>query len=185
MDRKGYGERWRSWIRGCLASCNMSVIVNGKPRKSFKASRGLRQGDPLSPFLFILVADVLGRMVDRVKEAGLFKGLHTSRDRISATHLQFADDTIFFSMGDESQMVSFFSVVRLFRVLLGLRVNLEKSSVAGICANSSQVQQVVALLGCGIETFPMKYLGLPLGGNPRSEVFWNPIVEMIGKRLEG
>lgn len=75
MDRKGYGERWRSWIRGCLASCNMSVIVNGKQGKCFKASRGLRQGDPLSHFLFIMVVDVLVRMVDRTKEVGLFEGI--------------------------------------------------------------------------------------------------------------
>ena len=53
----------------------MSVIVNGKPGKCFKASRGLRQGDPLSPFLSILVVDVLGGMIDRAKEVSLQTGL--------------------------------------------------------------------------------------------------------------
>ncbi|XP_028097917.1 uncharacterized protein LOC114297657 [Camellia sinensis] len=123
-------------------------------------------------------------MVDRAKEVGLFEGVQVGRDKVSVTHLQFADDTIFFSEGDESQMVNLYSVVRLFGVLSGLRVNLEKSRVAGINVDSSLIQRVAELLGCGIKTFPMKYLGLLLGGNRRGEVFWNPVVEKIGKRLE-
>lgn len=118
-----------------------------------------------------MVANVLGRMVDRAKEVGLFEGLQVSRDKISVTHLQFANDTIFFFEGDESQMVNLFSVVRLFGVLSGLKINLEKSRVAGINIDLSLIQRVAELLGCGIETFPMKYLELPLGGNPRVKCF--------------
>ncbi|CAL2260435.1 unnamed protein product [Prunus armeniaca] len=58
MIRKGFGDRWRSWIRGCLETANFSVMINGRPRGKFRASRGLRQGDPLSHFLFTLVTDV-------------------------------------------------------------------------------------------------------------------------------
>lgn len=64
MSRKGFGERWRR----CLSTCNMSVIVNVKSGNSFRVTWGLRQGVPLSSFLFILVADVLGRFVDRARE---------------------------------------------------------------------------------------------------------------------
>ncbi|GMQ06052.1 hypothetical protein CsSME_00050793 [Camellia sinensis var. sinensis] len=81
-------------------------------------------------------------------------------------------------------MANLFSVVRLFGAISGLKVNFEKSRVAGINVDSRLIQSVVDLLGCGIETFPMKYLGLPLGGNPRGDMFWNPVVEKIGKRLE-
>ncbi|XP_028085776.1 uncharacterized protein LOC114286749 [Camellia sinensis] len=133
---QGKGMMRDGGIKGCLASCNMSVIVNSKPGQTFKASRGLRQGDPLSHFLFIMVANVLGMMVERAKEVGLFEGLQVGRDKISVTHLQFADDTIFFFKGDESQIVNLCSVVRLFGVLFGLKVNLENSRVAGINVDS-------------------------------------------------
>ena len=80
LDRKGFGKRWRNWISGCLSSSSFAVIVNGKPRSWFKGQRGLRQGDPLSSFLFTLVVDVLGWLVSRAIDNGLVKGLTVGRE---------------------------------------------------------------------------------------------------------
>ncbi|KAK9138213.1 hypothetical protein Sjap_008807 [Stephania japonica] len=68
LSRKGFGERWRKWIHGCVSTANYKVLINGCPERKFDGKRGLRQGDPLSPFLFILVADVLGRMIGSAQE---------------------------------------------------------------------------------------------------------------------
>ncbi|XP_028088431.1 uncharacterized protein LOC114288989 [Camellia sinensis] len=106
-------------------------------------------------------------------------------NRVSAIHLQYADDTIFFSTRDESEIVNLYSILRLFGVISGLKVNLEKSRVVSINMQQDLLWNRTAFLGCGIEALLFKYLGLPLGGNPRSEAFWNPVVEKIGKRLKG
>ena len=87
LEKKGFGERWRRWIKGCLSSTNFSIMINGRPRGIFNASRGLRQGDPLSPFLFVIVADVLNRLVERAKERDLIEGFCIGRDKVSLSDL--------------------------------------------------------------------------------------------------
>ena len=90
-------------MSGCLSSVSYAVLVNGSAKGWVKASRGLKQGDPLSPFLFTLVADVLSRMLLRVEERNSLEGFRVSRNRIRVSHLQFADDTIFFSNTREEE----------------------------------------------------------------------------------
>ncbi|RVX18326.1 LINE-1 retrotransposable element ORF2 protein [Vitis vinifera] len=96
LERKGFSPKWRSWIRGCLSSSSFAILVNGNAKGWVKASRGLRQGDPLSHFLFTLVTDVLSRLMIRAEETGLTEGFFVGRDRTRVSLLQFADDTIFF-----------------------------------------------------------------------------------------
>ncbi|RVX13392.1 Transposon TX1 uncharacterized 149 kDa protein [Vitis vinifera] len=97
LQRKGFSQKWRSWMRSCLSSSSFAILVNGNAKGWVKASRGLRQGDPLSPFLFTLVADVLSRLMIRAEETGITEGFLVGRDRTRVSLLQFADDTIFFS----------------------------------------------------------------------------------------
>ncbi|RVW94050.1 putative ribonuclease H protein [Vitis vinifera] len=125
LQRKGFSQKWRSWIRGCLSSSSFAILVNGNAKGWVKASRGLRQGDPLCPFLFTLVADVLSRLLFRAEETGLTEGFSVGR------------------IGQEQ--------------VSGLKINLEKSTISG----------------------------LPLGGNPKTIGFWDPVVERISRRLDG
>ena len=87
---------WRKWIRGSLSTVSFSVFINRRPRGKFKGSRGLRQGDPLSPFLFTMLVDVLGRLINKAKECNVIRGFIVRRDRVEVSHLQFADDTAFY-----------------------------------------------------------------------------------------
>ena len=81
MEMKGFGIRWRKWMRGCLSSVSYAVLVNGNAKGWVKASRGLRQGDPLSPFLFTIVADVLSRMLLKAEERNVLEGFRVGRNR--------------------------------------------------------------------------------------------------------
>ncbi|RVW16207.1 Transposon TX1 uncharacterized 149 kDa protein [Vitis vinifera] len=80
LEMKGFSPRWRKWMRGCLSSISFAVLVNGNAKGWVKASRGLRQGDPLSPFLFTLVVDVLSRMLLRAEERNVLEGFRVGQD---------------------------------------------------------------------------------------------------------
>ena len=84
-------------MRGCLSTVSFVVLMNGNAKGRVKAYRGLRQGDPLSFFLLTLVTDVLSKMLLRVEERNSLEGFRVGRNRTRVSHLQFADNTIFFS----------------------------------------------------------------------------------------
>jgi len=95
MRRMGFHSKWIAWIRGCLESTTISVLVNGSPTSEFKPTRGLRQGDPLAPFLFLVVVEGLAGLVRQATKANLLKGVKVGFDEVDTCILQFADDTFF------------------------------------------------------------------------------------------
>jgi hypothetical protein len=108
LERMGFGRRWRLWIESCISSVQFSVLVNGSPEGFFSCSRGLRQGDPLSPLLFLLVMEVLSRMLRKVEEEGLIRGFRAgsnAAEGLCISHLLYADDTILFCDADLDQLV--------------------------------------------------------------------------------
>ncbi|GJX78048.1 RNA-directed DNA polymerase, eukaryota [Tanacetum coccineum] len=90
----GFGLKWRSWIQGCLNSAMGSILVNGSPTSEFKFSKGLKQGDPLSPFLFIMIMESLHLSFNNVVNAGLYNGIQID-ESLNLSHLFYADDVIF------------------------------------------------------------------------------------------
>src|SRR3954467_15022369 len=93
MVRMGFGVRWMRWMEACILSNHMSVLVNGSATKEFKVHKGLRQGDPLSPFLFVLAMEGLTALVKKSVVLGNFKPFMYGENE-SVDILQFADDTI-------------------------------------------------------------------------------------------
>ena len=172
-------------MSGCLSSVSYAILVNGSAKGWVKASRGLRQGDPLSPFLFTLVADVLSRMLMRAEERNMMEGFRVGRNRTRVSHLQFADDTIFFSNSREEELQTLKSLLLVFGHISGLKVNLNKSSIYGINLDQAHLSRLAEMLDCKASGWPILYLGLPLGGNPKACGFWDPVVERISSRLDG
>ena len=132
LQRKGFSQKWRSWIRGCLSSSSFVILVNGNAKGWVKAFRGFRQGDPLSPFLFTLVADVLSRLIIRAEETGIIEGFFVGRDRTRVSLLQFADDIIFFFNDSLEHLQNLKIILLVFGQVFGLKINLEKNTISGI-----------------------------------------------------
>ena len=94
LNRMGFGVKWCKWIHTCISTVQFFVLINGSPNNFFGSSRGLRQGDPLSPMLFLIVMEVLSRMLRRVEGAGLIRGFKVESRRDggeSVSHLLFAE----------------------------------------------------------------------------------------------
>ncbi|RVW38382.1 Transposon TX1 uncharacterized 149 kDa protein [Vitis vinifera] len=166
LEKKGFSPKWRKWMSGCLFSVSYAVLVNGSAKGWVKALRGLRQGDPLSSFLFTLVADVLSRMLLRAEERNMLEGFRVGRNRTRVSHLQFADDTIFFSNTREEDLQTLKSLLLAFGHISGLKVNLDKSNIYGINLDQAHISRLAETLECKASGWPILYLGLPFGGNP-------------------
>ncbi|GJR45799.1 RNA-directed DNA polymerase, eukaryota, reverse transcriptase zinc-binding domain protein [Tanacetum coccineum] len=106
MAMLGFGTKWCMWIFGCLRNARASVVVNGSPTCEFKIQRGLRQGDSLSHFLFILAMVGLHVLTCKAMTMGLFKGVSVGNDRLNISHLIYADDVIFLGIGVSDEEVS-------------------------------------------------------------------------------
>ncbi|XP_072076459.1 uncharacterized protein [Arachis hypogaea] len=145
--------------------------------------RGLRQGDPLSPFLFVLVVDVLHRMISEAIRNGRITPLFVGRDNIELSHLQFADDTVLFCPPEEETIKNYKRLLRCFELMSGLAINFDKSSLIPINCDQQWVRSTCSVLGCKEATLPVCYLGIPLGANPRLIKTWNPIIDKVEEKL--
>ncbi|XP_059068658.1 uncharacterized protein LOC131859127 [Cryptomeria japonica] len=98
LSKFEFGVKWVEWIRACISTARFSILLNGSPCGFFASSRGLRQGDPLSPFLFIILVEAYSRAISCARERGLWKGISIPRMSIPHTHCFFVDDTLLFGL---------------------------------------------------------------------------------------
>lgn len=178
-----FRERWVRWMKTCVTSTKVSVLVNGSPTEEFCPQRGLRQGDPLSPFLFNIVAEGLNILFDRAKEIGLIKGVDISNNGVIATYLQFVDDTILFCEPVWVEVVTIKRILRCFELISWLKINYNQSVIAGIGVDEELLQGFASRLNCAHQNLPLKYLGLPLGANPGRKSTWKLVLDRFKHKL--
>lgn len=128
MVKLGFGRRWINWVLNCVCSASMSILLNGTPLKPFKMEKGLRQGDPLSPYLFILVTEALVCLLNKANSLHLIEPLLIGKDKVRLNLLQFADDTLFFVPNNPVYIMNYFRVLDIFPVMSGLSLNYSKST---------------------------------------------------------
>ena len=96
MIKMGFNDRWVALVMECIISVTYSLLINGEPLGDIKPSRGICQGDPLSPYLFLLCSEGLHRMIQKTTERGEIQGVSIYRNGPKLTHLFFADDSLLF-----------------------------------------------------------------------------------------
>ncbi|GKC35381.1 RNA-directed DNA polymerase, eukaryota [Tanacetum coccineum] len=178
----GFGSKWRSWILGSLSSGKASVLVNGSPTSEFQFHCGLKQGDPLAPYLFLLIMESLHLSFARVVEAGIFKGVKISNS-VTISHLFYADDAVFVGEWSNSNLSSIMNVLHCFSLASGLKINVHKSQLLGVGVSFDIIEAAAYSLGCSVMKTPFKYLGVPVGGNMSSIKAWDDIIRKIKSRL--
>lgn len=110
-------------------------------------------------------------------------GFEVGDDSIMVSHLQFAYDTILFLRAEIENIRNMDLCVKIFEAISGLKVNIAKSYMVGIHMEGPSLDSFARIMGSKVGRWPIKYLSMPLGGNSRSIVFWDPVVEKVSKKL--
>ncbi|GKA66196.1 RNA-directed DNA polymerase, eukaryota, reverse transcriptase zinc-binding domain protein [Tanacetum coccineum] len=181
MHFMGFSEKWISWIKGCLFSATASILINGSPTCEYQINRGLRQGDPLSPFLFIIAMEGLHVAVEDAISAGLYRGITVNT--LTLSHFFFADDALFIGEWSRANIKNMASILDCFHRVSGLKINFHKSNLVGIGVPFEEVNLFSQATGCNAIHSSFMYLGLPVDCNMANTKSWDPILDKFSKRL--
>lgn len=175
LHARGFSEKWCKWVHAILQTLMSAVVVNGIPGRWMKCRQGLRQGDPISPYLFLIVADVLPALI---RNDGSIK--HPIAVDLPCPELQYADDTLILLPADAAQVRRLRQLLDDFADATGLKTNYNKRNVSPTTGKELQ-----ELLGCKLETFLQTYLGLPLSGIKLNISAFSPLIGKADKHLAG
>ncbi|KAM0892566.1 hypothetical protein ACQ4PT_025668 [Festuca glaucescens] len=181
LRQRGFGQRWIRWIILLLCTASTRVMVNGRPGPSFAHGRGLRQGDPISPLLFIIVMNVVSAMFRQEEERGLLGDLrHLGiMHRVSL----YADDVVIFVQPRLGDLAVVREILGCFGEASGLAVNFHKSVAIPIRCTDQVLLDVTTAMGCPLGEFPCKYLGLPLSISKLQKRDVQPLIDKLARKL--
>ena len=184
MRKMGFNERWIGLIMVCVKTVTYSIMVNSEPQGLIHPTRGIRQGDPLSPFLFLLCIEGLHGLIQHAASAGDIKDFSLCRRGPALTHLLFADDSLLFcrAMGDECKKIM--EILETYEVASGQKVNKSKTAIFFSKSTVEAIkQEIKEALGIQEIAHFEQYLRLPsLVGRRKKEGF-NFIKEKVWRKL--
>jgi hypothetical protein len=181
LKHMGFSRRWLDWISLMLSTASTKVVVNGSPGRRICHARGLRQGDPLSPMLIVLVMEALSAILHRADSEGLFRSL--GHCRVQERVFFYADDMVIFLTPLPQDLVLASTILDIFGNTSGLRVNPDKCTISPIqCGLDDSVTLLQHFPG-KLTSFPCKYLGIPLAIRKLKKTELQPLVDRVSQGL--
>jgi hypothetical protein len=184
MVKMGFNQQWIHWIMMCVESVDYSVIVNEEMVGPIIPGRGLRQGDPLSPYLFIICAEGLSALIRQAEARGDIHGTKICRNAPIISHLLFADDCFLFFRADEHEAQTMKDILATYEAASGQAISLPKSEIfcsrnvhQGVKNVITNILGVQAVLGTG------KYLGLPSMVGRSKKATFNFIKDRVWRKI--
>lgn len=186
LSDAGINEDWCRNIMHCIETTRMSILWNGEPTDWFKPSRGIRQGDAMSPFIFVLCIEKLSHMIKEEVANGRWKGVKLTKDGPMITHLMFADDMTLFSEASMEQMTVIKECLDKFYSISGQKVNYTQSQIFfSADVREDLAVNISSLAGISKTNNLGRYLGVPsIHGRMTSSMF-TPLLDHIKAQLEG
>jgi hypothetical protein len=181
LRKVGFGPRFRELVSILLSTASTRVLLDGEPGPPIWHRRGLRQGDPLSPSLFVLMMNSLNRLLAKATELGILRRL-ARRDLVTSVSL-YADDVVIFCHPDETELRAVRGILGIFGQASGLHTNFAKCSVSPIACSDEEANGAAGLMECQLAPFPVKYLGIPLSIRRLSAASFQPLVDKIADKL--
>jgi len=153
----GAPSQFVKWIKACICSPSYSIALNGTLVGYFHGKKGLRQGDPISPYLFVLAMEVLSRLLADIPQAHPSFGFHPRCQPLLINHLCFADDLLIFAAADLNSLSIIKSVLEEFEDISGLKANPAKSSLFCAGVNNEDKKELLELMHMNEGNFPFRY----------------------------
>lgn len=169
LSNFGFNEKFCNWIKVILESATLSISINGSQHGYFHCSRGVRQGDPLSPLLFCIAEDVLSRSITSLVEQGKLSLINSSRLHNIPSHIMYADDVMIFCKGKLTSVEALKDLFNKYAECSGQYINPAKSTTFSGSISRGRLSHIVNLLGFNSGQLPFNYLGVPIfKGKPKA-----------------
>jgi hypothetical protein len=179
----GFHSTFCNWIKVILESAKLSISINGKQEGYFSCSRGVRQGDPLSPLLFCLAEEVLSRGITNLVNAGQLKLIQGIRNNTIPSHCLYADDVMIFCKGSKSNVQVLSQFFAKYAQISGQHISPQKSTIYSGSIPHHRLTNIAHTLGFNIGSLPFVYLGVPIFKGKPKKIFLQPVVDKIKAKL--